>query len=172
MALALLLGSFHAEAGTVPKSPDGFVDVSRFDEAERAFIFKSAENMLYDSISDISDDFLGKKDGQRRLKELMALCYTMLAVEVGHGGVEPLARLYGFRVNNLVDNINGVTDMDTVESIEGKIEAEKQKYFDSLMQRYADKKFTTASLQEMQDIARQIGKDIFATAMEKMADDK
>ncbi|WP_100083150.1 hypothetical protein [Pleomorphomonas carboxyditropha] len=171
LALAVLLGGIHAEAATVAMTPEGLVDLSKFDELEKLFIVKVAENLLISSIDDHYDELLARKGGSLNLKKVAALSYAMLASEAKRVGLDTLAEIYGFKVKNFTDGIHGTADGKEIEDFDAKIETVKQQYFDSVMQRHANKKGTTVPPEEMQDIARRMEKDIFATAMEKVAGD-
>ncbi len=168
VALAVLFGGFQAEAFTIAMTPDGFVDLSRFYELEKAAIIRTAENMVVDSITELPDDLFAGKDGSLKFKKLFAFSFTMLAAEANRVGLEPLAKLNGFKTMNFQDNIRGTTDFEKMKLYDEKIETEKQKYFDSVLDRHADKQGMILSEDIIEEHARVIAQDILAIAKEKV----
>jgi len=167
MVLALLLGGFHAEADTISMTSGGRVDLSKFDEFERVFILKTAENMLYDSINSLPDD-LDAKNGSLKYKKMLVFSFSMLVAEARRAGLEPLTKWNSFKMMNMLDNIHGTIDSSKALFYDEEIEEEKKKYFDAVLESHADKRDTTVPPEEMEDYSRRIKEDILAIAMEKV----
>ncbi len=167
MALAVLLGSFHAEAGSVAMTPDGFVDLSKFDEFEKAAIVKTAENQVVDSIGRLPKSTFAGQGGSLKLKKLMAFSFALLAAEADRVGLQPLAKLNGFKATTLQDNIRGKISFEKLQVYDQKIEAQKQAYFDGVISRHANTQGMSLSEDALEASARLIAQGILATAKEK-----
>lgn len=167
MALAVLFGGFQAEAGSVAMTPDGFVDLGKFDELEKAVIVKTAENMVFDSISALPDEMFAGKEGLLKLKELVAFSFVLLAAEADRAGLAPLARLNAFKVQILTEYIRGETDLKKAQRYEEKIEKEKQQYFDEVIDRNANTSHSGLTQDWIDAHARPIAEGILAIAKEK-----
>jgi len=167
MALAVLVGGFQAEAGSVAMTPDGFVDLSKFDELEKAVIVKTAENMVVDGINRLPDETFAGKGGSLKLKKLLAFSFAMLAAEADRAGLEPLAKLNGFKTMTMQDNIRGKIDFDKMQRYDEKIEAQKQQYFDEVIARNADTTHSSLTQDGIDAHARPIAEGILAIAKEK-----
>ena len=168
MALAVLLGSVHAEAGSVARTADGLVDLSRFGELEKAVIVKTAENQVLVSIKRLPKQTFAGQDGSLKLKKLLAVSFAMLAAEADRAGLAPLAKLNGFKTMTLQDNIRGKISFDKLQVYDEKIEAQKQEYFDELLKRSANTQGSGLSENVIEAHARVIAQDIFAVAKEKI----
>ncbi len=166
VALAMLLGGLHAQAGTVAMTPDGFVDLGKFDELGKAIIVKTAENMVMQGINDLPKNTFAGQDGALKLKKLLAVSFTLLAAEASRVGLEPLARLNGFKAMILTDNIRGTTDFKKMQVYDAKIEEEKQQYFDSVLAHHT-KQSGALSQAEVDAHALPIKNNILSIAMEK-----
>lgn len=167
MALAVLLGGFHAEAGSVAMTPDGFVDLSKFGELDKVVIVKTAENMVIRSIKGLPGDVLEGKDGSLKFKKLLAISFGLLAAEADRAGLAPLAKLNGFEAMILQDNIRGKTDLAQMQRYDEKIDEQKQQYLSEVL----DRGVHTSSIPNQDEInahARLIAQDIFSIAKEKV----
>lgn len=168
MALAVLLGSFHAEAGDVAMTADGLVDLSRFGELEKAVIIKTAENQVFQSIDRLPEQTFAGQGGSLKFKKLLAVSFAMLAAEADRVGLAPLARLNAFKTMTLQDNIRGKISFDKLQVYDEKIEAQKQEYFDELLKRSANTQGLSLSEKAIEAHARVIAQDILAVAKEKI----
>jgi hypothetical protein len=167
VALAVLLGGFHAEAGSVAMTPDGFVDLSKFDELEKAVIVKTAEIMVIEGIQGLPDEVFAGKDGSLKFKKLFAFSFVLLAAEANRAGLAPLAQLNAFKAENLTENIRGETDFKKTQHYDEKIEERKQKYFDEVFDRNANTTHSSLTQGEIDAHARPIAEDILSIAKEK-----
>lgn len=167
VALAVLLGGVHAEAGTVAMTPDGFVDLSKFDELEKAVIIKTAEIMVIDGITGLPDEVFAGKDGSLKFKKLFAFSFVLLAAEANRAGLAPLAQLNAFKAQILTEYIRGETDFKKTQHYDEKIEERKQKYFDEVLDRNASTTHSSLTQGEIDAHARPIAEDILSIAKEK-----
>jgi hypothetical protein len=166
LALAVLLGGFHAEAGSVAMTADGFVDLSKFRELDKVVIVKTAENMVIQSIKGLPDEVIAGKERSLKFKKLLAISFGLLAAEADRAGLAPLAKLNGFEAMILQDNIRGKTDLAQMQRYDEKIDEQKQQYLGEVFDRDAH---TPSSLtqDEINAHARLIAQDILAIAKEK-----
>jgi len=167
LALAVLLGGFHAEAGSAAMTPDGFVDLSKFDELEKAVIVKTAENMVVDGLNGLPDEMFAGKGGSLKFKKLFEFSFAMLAAEAERAGLEPLAKLNGFKAMTFQDNIRGKIDFDKMQRYDEKSEAQKQQYFDEVIERHRGAEGSSLTQDEIDAHARPIAEGILAIAKEK-----
>ena len=167
LALAVLLGGFHAEAGSVAMTADGFVDLSKFDELEKAVIVKTAENMVIEGIEGLPDEVFAEKDGSLKFKKMLAFSFVLLGAEANRAGLAPLAQLNAFKAENLTENIRGETDFKKTQHYDEKIEEKKQQYFDEVIARNANKTHSSLTQDGIDAHARPIAEDILAIAKEK-----
>ncbi|MCM5557349.1 hypothetical protein [Pleomorphomonas sp. JP5] len=167
MALAVLLGGFQAEAGSVAMTADGLVDLSKFDELEKAVIVKTAENMVVESIEGLRDEVLAGKDGSLKYKKLFAFSYVLLGAEAHRAGLAPLAQANMFKAQILTEYIRGETDLKKTQHYDQKTEEKKQQYFDEVIARNANKTHSSLTQDWIDAHARPIAEDILAIAKEK-----
>lgn len=167
MALAVLLGGFHAEAGSVAMTADGFVDLSKFDELEKVAIVKTAEIMVVESIEGLRDEVFAGKDGSLKFRKLFAFSYVLLAAEAHRAGLAPLAQLNMFKAQILTEYVRGETDLKKTQRYDEKIEEKKQQYFDEVIDRNANKTHSSLTQDGIDAHARPIAEDILAIAKEK-----
>lgn len=174
MVLVLLLGVFQAEAETSLKYPGKHIDLSIFDELEKAYILKISENMLTDIANDLIENAspASKGGGNIKIKKIVSVHYAMLSLKANEDGLALMSELYAMKADALASNIRGTMDIEAVISIEKTIEDWKQEYFTSIMQRYRTKKSLILPPAELEKISASLKEDIHALALDSVYGDE
>lgn len=131
VVLVGLLSPIVAIAQTLePKEIENF---SKLTVVERAYILKTAENLLMPNVKKMADDPENKKDGYLWSSKVTALWYVSLSRDADSLQIPTLSRLYKEKADLIVMRIRGKISPQELESGEIEIEQNKLLFLESLL---------------------------------------
>ncbi len=131
VALSLLLSPLVAMAQTLDARE--IETFSKGTVVERAYILKTAENLLIPKLKKMADDPENKKGGYLWASKVTALWYASLSKDADSLQVPMLAGLYKDKSALFVMRIQGKINAQQLESGENAIERNKQLFLESLI---------------------------------------